>query len=142
MEEEILNWLKYNKDKIAELDKIREIANKSIERKEEKLKSLLEHKLKVNYVKIWKGNNEMTCYIDSPKKYHVDANLTPEGWKIGLFSWTVGKNNEIQQIIRNSNYSLIDDDGNHRILFKYDFNTSLDIISEKVIEVYEYMEKR
>ena len=84
---------------------------------------------------------ERKCYIDSPKKYHVDANLTPEGWKIGLFSWIVGKNNEIQQIIRNSNYNLIDDDGSHRILYKYDFNTSLDTILDKIIEVYEYMEK-
>lgn len=140
MEEEVLNWLKENKNKIEELDRIREIANKCIEKKEEEFKILLESKLKVDYIKIWKGNNEMTCYIDSPKKYHVDANLTPEGWKIGLFSWTVGKSNEIQQIIRNSNYNIIDDDGSHRILYKYEFNTSLNKILEKVIEIYEYVE--
>ena len=141
MEEEILSWLKDNREKLEELDKIREIANKSIERKVEELKTLLENKLAINFIRIWKGNNEMVCYIDSPKKYHVDANLTPEGWKVGVFAWTVGKNNEIQQIIRNSNYELIEDDGNHRILYKYDFNTSLDIIIDKVIEVYEYVEK-
>lgn len=141
MEEEILNWLRENKDKLEELDKIKAIASNCIERKEEELKLLLEDKLKVGFIRIWKGNNEMTCYIDSPKKYHIDANLTPEGWKIGLFAWTVGKNNEIQQIIRNSNYDLMEDDGSHRILYKYEFDTSLDIIIDKVIEVYEYMER-
>ena len=140
MEEEVLNWLKDNKEKLEELDKIKEIANKSIERKVEELKSLLENKLAINFIKIWKGNNEMVCYVDSPKKYHVDAKLTPEGWKVGLFAWTVGKNNEIQQMIRNSNYDLIEDDGSHRILFKYDFNISLDVITDKVIEIYEYVE--
>lgn len=140
MEEEILNWLKLNKDKIDELDKIREIANKSIEKREEELKKLLENKFNANFIKIWKGKNEMTCYIDAQKKYHVDANLTPEGWKIGLFSWITNKNNEIQQIIRNSKYNLIEDDGRHRILFLYDFNTSIDIIVDKVIEIYEYVE--
>ena len=141
MEEDVINWLNENKDKLEELDKIREIAHKIIERKEEELKALLEDKLRVNYIKIWKGNNEMTCYIDSPNKYHVDANLTPEGWRIGLFSWTVSKNNEVQQMIRNSDYNLIEDDGSHRILFKYDFNTPLDILLEKIIEVYEYVEQ-
>lgn len=141
MEEDVINWLNENKDKLEELDKIREIAHKIIEKKEEELKALLEDKLRVNYIKIWKGNNEMTCYIDSPNKYHVDANLTPEGWRIGLFSWTVSKNNEVQQMIRNSDYNLIEDDGSHRILFKYDFNTPLDILLEKIIEVYEYMEQ-
>ena len=140
MEEEVLNWLKDNKEKLEELDKIKEIANKSIERKVNELKSLLENKLAISFIRIWKGNNEMVCYIDSPKKYHVDANLTPEGWKVGLFAWTVGKNNEIQQILRNSNYNLIEDDGSHRILYKYDFNTSLDVIIEKVVEVYEFVE--
>lgn len=140
MEEEILNWLRLNKDKIDELDKIREIANKSIEKREEELKKLLENKFNANFIKIWKGKNEMTCYIDAQKKYHVDANLTPEGWKIGLFSWITNKNNEIQQIIRNSKYNLIEDDGRHRILFLYDFNTSIDIIVDKVIEIYEYVE--
>ena len=140
MEEEVLNWLKDNKEKLEELDKIKEIANKSIERKVNELKSLLENKLAISFIRIWKGNNEMVCYIDSPKKYHIDANLTPAGWKVGLFAWTVGKNNEIQQILRNSNYDLIEDDGSHRILYKYDFNTSLDVIIEKVIEIYEFVE--
>ena len=141
MEKEIINWLSNNKEKLIELDKIREIADKCLEKKEEELKKLLEDKLQSNCIKIWKGKNEATCYIDSPKKYHVDANLTPEGWRIGLFSWTASKNNEIQQIIRNSNYSLLEDDGNHRILYIYDFDTSLDIILEKVIQIYEYVEK-
>ncbi len=140
MEEEILNWLKDNKERIDELDKLREIANKSIEKKVEQVKALLEEKLKDENIKIWKGNNEMVCYIDSRKKYHVDAKLTPEGWKVGLFAWTVSKNNEIQQVIRNSNYDLIEDDGSHRILCKYEFNTSLDVIIDKVIEVYKYVE--
>ena len=83
----------------------------------------------------------MSCYIDSPNKYHVDANLTPEGWRIGLFAWTVAKNNEIEQIVRNSNYNLLEDDGCHRILFKYDFNISYDVLIEKIIEVYEYVEQ-
>lgn len=141
MEKEILRWLKDNKEKLEELDKIRKIANKNIERKVEELKILLENKLEIGFIRIWKGNNEMVCYIDSPQKYHVDANLTPEGWKVGLFTWTVNKNSEIQQIIRNSNYDLIEDDGNHRILYNYDFDTSLDVIINKIIEVYEYVEK-
>ena len=67
--------------------------------------------------------------------------MSPDGWKIGLFAWTVGKNNEIQPIIRNSNYDLMEDDGSHRILYKYGFDTSFDIIIDKVIKVYQYMER-
>ncbi len=140
MEEEILNWLKENKEKLEELERIKKIANKSIQKKVEELKVLLENKLEINFIKIWKSDNEMACYVDSPKKYHVDANLTPEGWKVGLFAWSVGKYKEIQQIIRNSNYELIEDDGSHQILYKYDFNISLDVIMNKVIEIYEYVE--
>ena len=83
----------------------------------------------------------MTCYIDSSKKYHIDANITPEGWRVGVFAWTVAKNNELLQIIRNSNYDLIEDDGNHRIIYMNNFYTSLDEISDKVIELYNYFEK-
>ena len=142
MEEEILNWLKSNKTKIEELDKIREIGTKSIEKKELELKALLEERLKVDFIKIWKGNTEMSCYIDSPYKYHVDATLNPEGWKIGLFTWSVMKNNKVKQIILNSNYNIIEDDGNHRWLFKYDYNISIEEILEKVIEIYDYVEDK
>ena len=45
------------------------------------------------------------------------------------------------QIIRNSNYDLIEDDGNHRIIYMNNFYTSLDEISDKVIELYNYFEK-
>ena len=141
MEENVINWLKENKDKLEALDGIRDIAHKTLERKEEELKALLEERLKVSYIRIWKGYNEMSCYIDSPNKYHVDANLTPEGWRIGLFAWTVAKNNEIEQIVRNSSYNLLEDDGCHRILFKYDFNISYEVLVEKIIEVYEYVEQ-
>ena len=141
MEKEIINWLNDNKEKINALDKIREIAHKSLEEKEESLKLILEERLNINFIKIWKGNNEMTCYIDSPKKYHIDANITPEGWRVGVFAWTVAKNNELLQIIRNSNYDLIEDDGNHRIIYMNNFYTSLDEISDKVIELYNYFEK-
>lgn len=140
MEEEILNWLKINKTKIDDLDKLRESATRSIERKEEKLKTLLEEKLKVNFIKIWKGNMEVACYIDSPYKYHVDATLNPDGWKIGVFTWLVVKNNLIKQILLNSKYNITEDDGNHRWLFKFDYNTSIEEIMNKVIEIYEYIE--
>ena len=140
VEEEILKWLRENKDIIKEFDNMRKEVDKSLEKKLEELKSSLEDKLKVDNIKIWKGINEMVCYIDSPKKYHVDANLTPEGWKVGLFSWSVSKGNEILQIIRNSNYNLIEDDGSHRVLYVYDVNTSIDIIQEKVIEIFEFIE--
>ena len=140
VEEEILKWLKKNKDIIKEFDNMRKEVDKSLEKKLEELKSNLEDKLKVDNIKIWKGINEMGCYIDSPKKYHVDANLTPEGWKVGLFSWSVSKSNEILQMIRNSNYNLVEDDGSHRVLYQYDVNTSIDIILEKVIEIFEFIE--
>ena len=142
MEEEILNWLKENKENIEELDKIREIARNSIERKEQELKILLEDKLKVDFIKIWKGNTEMSCYIDSPYKYHVDATLNPEGWKVGLFTWSVTGHNKVKQIILNSNYKIIDDDGKHRWLFKFDYNTKIEEILNKVLEIYEYVDKK
>ena len=140
MEEEVLKWLKENKDTIEELDKIKEIAHKSIEKKEEELKSLLEDRLHVNFIKIWKGNIEMACYIDSPYKYHVDATLNPTEWKIGLFTWSVSKNNKIKQILLNSKYDIIEDDGNHRWLFKYNYNTPIKEILDKVLELYDYVE--
>ena len=133
MEEEILNWLKENK---------KEIAMKSIERKEEDLKNLLEEKLNINFIKIWKGSTEMSCYIDSPKKYHVDATLNPEGWKIGLFTWSVANNNKIKQILQNSNYNIIEDDGHHRWIFKYNYDIHTEEVLKKVIEIYEYIENK
>lgn len=140
MEEEILKWLKTNKIEIEELDKIREIGTKNIEKKEKELKILLEEKLKINFIKIWKGNMEIACYIDSPFKYHVDAILGLEGWKIGLFTLSVVKGNEIKQILLNSNYDILEDDGKHKLLYKYEYNTSIEEISNKVIEIYQYME--
>lgn len=142
MEEEILNWLKINKTKIEELDKIREIGMKSIENKEVELKSLLEYKLGTNIIKIWNGKTEIGCYIDSPYKYHIDATLNFEGWKIGVFTWTAGNGNKFKQILLNSNYNIIEDDGNHRWLFKYDYNTSIEDISNKVVEIYKYIDNK
>ena len=142
MEEEIINWLNANQNEINELDKIREIATKSIEKKQEELKVLLEEKLKVNYIKIWKGNSDMSCYIDAPLKYHVDAKLNPSGWKVGIFTWTVSNHNRIKQIIDNSNYTLIEDETNHRWLYRYDYNTDIEEILNKVIEIYSYVENQ
>ena len=142
MEEEIINWLNANQNEINELDKIREIATKSIEKKQEELKTLLEEKLKVNYIKIWKGNSDMSCYIDAPLKYHVDAKLNPSGWRIGIFTWTVSNHNRIKQIIDNSNYTLIEDETNHRWLFRYDYNADIEVILDKVIEIYNYVESQ
>lgn len=141
MEEEIINWLKENKKEIDELDKLREIAYKSIEKKQEELKILLEKKLKVNYIKIWKGNNNISCYIDSPYKYHADAKLSPDGWRIGIFTWTTTNSNRIKQIILNSNYNIIEDDGKHRWLYTFDYNTPVEEILNKIIEINNYMEK-
>lgn len=140
MEEEIINWLKENKKEIDEFDKIREIACKSIEKKLEELKLLLEDRLKVNYIKIWKGDFNKTCYIDSPYKYHVDAKLIPEGWRIGLFTWSRTNGNRIKQIVENSNYNIIEDDENHRWLYQFDYKTSIEEILNKVIEIYNYVE--
>ena len=142
MEEEILNWLKENKKEIEKLEEIKKIAMKSIERKEEDLKNLLEEKLNINFIKIWKGSTEMSCYIDSPKKYHVDATLNPEGWKIGLFTWSVANNNKIKQILQNSNYNIIEDDGHHRWIFKYNYDIHTEEVLKKVIEIYEYIENK
>ena len=139
MEDEVLNWLRNNKKELEELDEIKQIAMKSIEKKEEELKNLLEEKLNLNFIKIWKGNTEMVCYIDSPKKYHIDATLNPEGWKIGLFTWSVANNNKIKQILQNSNYNIIEDDGQHRILFKYNYDIDIEEVLKKVVEIYEYM---
>ncbi len=142
MEEEILNWLKENNEKLEELEEIKKIATKSIEKKEEELKILLEDKLKINFIKIWKGNTQMACYIDSPYKYHVDATLTPAGWKIGLFTWTAINNSKIKQILLNSDYNIIEDNGQHRRLFKYSYDTPLEVILTKVIEIYEYIDNK
>ena len=142
MEEEIINWLKKYGKEIEQLDKLREIATKNIEKKQEQLKSLLEEKLKINYIKIWKGNSNMSCYIDSPYKFHVDANLSPDGWKIGLFTWTLANSNRIKQIITGSSYNILEDETNHRWLFKYDYNTSIEEILNKVVEIYDYVENK
>ena len=142
MEEEILNWLKENKKELEELNEIKQIAMKSMDRKEEELKNLLEEKLNVDFIKIWKGNTEMGCYIDSPKKYHVDATLNPEGWKIGLFTWSVANNNKIKQILQNSHYNIIEDDGQHRWLFKFNYDIHIEEVLKKVIEIYEYIENK
>lgn len=142
MEEEILNWLKENKKELEKLDEIKQFAMKSIGRKEEELKNLLEEKLNINFIKVWKGNTSMACYIDSPKKYHVDAALNPEGWKIGLFTWSVANNNKIKQILQNSNYNIIEDDGHHIWLFKYNYDIHIEEVLKKVIEIYEYVENK
>ena len=117
MEEEIIKWLNANQNEITELDKIR-------------------------YIKIWKGNSDMSCYIDAPLKYHVDAKLNPSGWRIGIFTWTVSNHNRIKQIIDNSNYTLIEDETNHRWLYRYDYNTDIEEILNKVIEIYNYVENQ
>ena len=141
MEEEIIRWLRENRKEIEELDKIREIAYKSMEKTQEELKTLLEERLKVNYIKIWKGNNNISCYIDSPYKYHADAKLSPDGWKIGIFTWTTTNSNRIKQIILNSNYNIIEDDGKHRWLYTFGYNTPVEEILNKIIEINNYMEK-
>lgn len=141
MEEEIINWLKENKKEIDEFDKIREVAYKSIEKKQEKLKVSLEDILNVNYIKIWKGKNDISCYIDSPYKYHVDAKLSPNGWKIGVFTWTTVNSNRVKQILVNSNYNIIEDENNHRWLCEFDYKTPTEEILDKVIEIYNFMEK-
>ena len=140
MEDEILNWLRENKRELEKLDEIKQIAMKSIEKKEEELKNLLEEKLNVNFIKIWKGNSKRACYIDSPKKYHVDATLSPEGWKIGF--WSIANNKKIKQILQNSNYNIIEDDGHHIRLFKYNYDIHIEEVLKKVIEIYEYIENK
>lgn len=140
MEKEIINWLKENKKELDELDKIREIAYKSIEKKQEELKVLLEERIKIDYIKIWKGNYDITCYIDSPYKYHVDAKLSSSGWRIGIFTWTAANSNKIKQIIANSDYNIIEDETNHRWLYQFDYNRSVEEILDKVIEIYNYVE--
>lgn len=141
MEEEIINWLKANRKEIEEFDKVREIAYKSMEKTQEKLKTLLEDRLKVSYIKIWKGTNDISCYIDSPYKYHVDAKLNPSGWRLGVFTWTTFNSNKTKQIITNSDYNIIEDETNHRWLFQFEFNTPIEDILDKVIEIYNYMEE-
>lgn len=142
MEEEIINWLQINKKEIEELNKVKEIANKSIYKKQEELKKILENKLQINYIKFWTGDISMTCYIDSPLKYHVDANLTQDGWKIGVFSWTVYNGNKMRQLLSNSDYKIIEEEGYHEWLYKFDYNYPQEKIVEKVIEIYHYIEER
>ena len=142
MEEEILKFLRDNKEKLYKIDELRKIPMTSFENKENELKQLLEYKLKVNYIRISKELNEITCYIDSPKKYHVDANLSYDGWRLGVFTWSVVNHYKMKQLISNSNYELIEDDGKHRIFYKYDYNTSIETILEKVIEIYNYFEDK
>lgn len=142
MEEEIINWLQINKKEIEDFNKIKEIANKSINKKQEELKKILENKLSINYIKLWTGDINMTCYIDSPLKYHVDANLTQDGWKIGVFSWTVYNGNKMRQLLSNSNYKIIEEEGYHEWLYKFDYHYPQEKIAEKVIEIYNYMEER
>lgn len=140
MEEEIINWLKVNQKELDEFDKIREIIYKSMEKKQEKLKGELEKSLKVDYIKIWKGRNEIVSYIDSPYKYHVDANLSSRGWRIGIFTWTSRNSNIVKQIIENSKYNIIEDESNHRWLYQYEYNTPSKEILNKLLEIYNYME--
>lgn len=72
IEEEIVEWLRINKTKIEKLDEIVKIGAKNIKKVNE-IKLVLEENFKVNYVKIWRENMKVACYIDSPYKHHKNA---------------------------------------------------------------------
>lgn len=141
MEEEIIKWLQINKKGIEDFNKIKEIAKKSIHKKQEQLKQILYDKLKISYIKFWIDDIGITCYIDSPLKYHVDASLTQDGWKIGVFSWTVHSGNKMRELLHNSNYKIVEEEGYHEWLYKFDYNYPIEEIAEKVIEIFNYIEE-
>lgn len=140
MTNEIIEWMSKHENEIKEFYKLKDVVNDEISKKEKEIKQLLEDKFNIDFVRIWDGDLEKSCYIDSPKKYHVDATLSYTGWKIGIFTWNVSKSNYIKQILDNSEYKVLEDDGNHRWIFKYDYNEPIDSIINKVIELYNYFE--
>lgn len=142
MTDEIIKWMNIHENEIKDFGKLKEIVNDEISKKEKEIKQTLENKLNIDFVRIWDGDLEKSCYIDSPNKYHVDATLSYTGWKVGIFTWNVSKSNRIKQIIDNSEYKLLDDDGNHRWIYKYDYNEPIDSIVNKVIELYNYFESQ
>ena len=142
MEKEIIEWMKQHQDEINEFNKIKCIVDKNIENKTNDLKKIIETKLSSNNIKTWGKDLEKGCYINSTNKYNIDATLSYTEWKLGIFTWVKTNSGYIKQIIMNSNYNLIEDDGNHRWLFKYEYNEDLNVISDKFIEIYNYVERQ
>ena len=140
MTDEIIKWMSIHEKEIKEFGKLKDIVNDEISKKVKEIKQTLENKLDIDSIKIWVGDLEKTCYIASPNKYNIDASISYTGWRIGTFTWNVSKSNYIKQIIDNSEYKVLEDDGNHRWIFKYDYNEPIDSIINKVIELYNYFE--
>lgn len=138
MEKEIIEWMKQHKDEINEFNKIKSIVDKNIEIKVNELKKIIETKLNSNNIKTWGKDLEKGCYISSTNKYNIDATLSYTEWKLGIFTWVKSNAGYIKQAIMNSDYNLVEDDGSHRWLFKYDYNENLDDIADKFIEIYNY----
>ena len=139
METEITEWLNKHKEEVNKFYEIIEIARGNILKKIGQYTEIMEQRGKT--IKTWQEENsaQATGYIPFDG-YNIDANLSPEGWRIGAFVWRKSLLPSVKQKLMIGEYQIIEEETNHLWLEKLDYNCEPEEIAnivEKLVQAIE-----
>ena len=142
MNNEIRNWFLNHQKDVDEFMTILNKVKEDIRGKSEEYARLLEEKLQNNNkVKFWKSDKaELTSFLELDFGCNLDAYLNVNGWKIGLFICRKNKTEEIKKALIENGVNIISENDNHKWIAKYDYDSSIEEIVEKTIEIYKILE--
>lgn len=139
VEKENNEWIKENKEQIKELLEILNFSNKNIENKQKEYISNLESMiLKNDKIRIWSGDNfGQTSYIVFDVGCNLDAMLTVDGWKLGVYIWKKSNLNKIKTILKENNFNILEEVDNHEWLYEFDYDYPIEEIVKRASDIYE-----
>lgn len=140
MEKEINEWIINNKENIDRLFKVLDIANNMIEQRLNEYSYCLESKLPNIKSKYWKGNNfEGTRYIVLDLGCNLDAYLSVDGWKLGVFIWKKTNQLKIKTILRENGYEFVQEENSHVWIYKYEYNVDIEEITDQALKLFKIL---
>lgn len=129
MELEVKEWIKKHQEDIDKLNEIINVAKKNIMKKAKEYGSLFEADLEAEYkVKYAEEKIEVTSYVVFDIGCNLDAKLTIDGWRIGVFAWKKMNQVKIKQALKEHGYDSIEEENNHNWLFEFDYDTPIETI--------------
>jgi hypothetical protein len=135
MEIEINEWVKKNQEEIKKFYEILNIAKTNLNKKANEYGSLLEEKVtKNNKIKYWNGDYiQITAYVPLEIGCNLDANLTVDGWKLGVYLWKKSNQLKIRQALNENGYKIKEEENGHIWLYKFDYDCLIDKVVERAI---------
>jgi len=143
VEVKINEWIKGHKEDINKLNEILNVAKNNMMKKASEYGTMLEGKIESQYkVKYAKEEMiEITSYIVFDIGCNLDAKLTIDGWKIGVFLWKKMNQMKIKQTLKENGYDSLEEENNHIWLFQFDYDTPIEQIVNVAKEIKEVIQQ-